>query len=108
MKEASIDSRLWLNTLTAHTLAKLYRQFNKKEDVNDMEIERYAKPIVENNEEIPEEDRPWLIEHIKFQAWCFLEQTEWSEYKCLCSDPRAIKVLGDVGSVITVRMKHIC
>ncbi len=88
MKEPDFYIQTYGATITAHTLVRIYKHLSSREEVTDDLIEQYALPVLQSYDEIPEEDYPWMIDDAKWRAHCFLEQTEWNEYKYLCSDPR--------------------
>lgn len=78
MKEASRESQRKYHGVKGETLAEVFKSVDCREQVTDELIDRLCLQVLRTSyPEIPEEDYPWMLEHVRDGVDTFLHAANW-------------------------------
>lgn len=81
MKEAAQSSKRYFHTVRGKTIAEVYKAANNPEEVTDEMIDHFCLQVLKSYPAIPEEDYPWMLEHVREDAHLFIQEFPWQYFK---------------------------
>ncbi|WP_027891265.1 hypothetical protein [Calidithermus chliarophilus] len=83
-KEPSYEIKSWHHTIKGHTLAEIFKAVDRREQVSGELVDRLCLGVLRTSyPEIPEEDHPWMLEHVRGGVDTFLHAANWDYFKHL-------------------------
>ncbi|WP_027893703.1 hypothetical protein [Calidithermus chliarophilus] len=82
-KEPSYEIKSWHHTIKGHTLAEIFKAVDRREQVSGELVDRLCLQVLRTYPEIPEEDHPWMLEHVRDGVDTFLHAANWDYFKKL-------------------------
>ncbi|RIH81147.1 hypothetical protein Mterra_03354 [Calidithermus terrae] len=83
MKEASRESQRKYHGVKGETLAEIFKAADRREQVSGELVDRLCLQVLRTYPEIPEEDHPWMLEHVRDGVEDFLYYANWDYFKGL-------------------------
>lgn len=82
MKEASRESQRKYHGVKGETLAEVFKSVDRREQVTGELVDRLCLGVLRTSyPEIPEEDHPWMLEHVREDAHLFIQEFPWQYFK---------------------------
>ncbi|WP_027893702.1 hypothetical protein [Calidithermus chliarophilus] len=85
VKEPSELTHSHYHVVRGKTLAEIFKAVDRREQVSGELVDRLCLQVLRTYPEIPEEDHPWMLEHVRDGVDTFLHAANWEYFKGLAN-----------------------